>query len=599
MEFFCAKCQRKHSARHIGFNIWSICSEEAATRVGTLVPNEDSAEALSRFCRSELEARKAFVLVGDQIPGLLKDRKVNNDVISGTVSLTLEWLLDAYDKYSEAAKEAKIPRYDIPEELLGREVYSQYMQFTYEKIEEEYVLSNVKDEHSDPFTSPEGIMRGFRRCCPEGHEISEAVGKAKEFIIALAGSPRAGKTTCITAITQALRDGRYAQSFGMSMEAFNGDPQWRKLEEEIEKYKRGHAVEKTPLDNDNLTYSILIKMGGARRVLTFVDMPGEFWQNNGMGLDSKWYTQYAGIYENLDCIWFFISKWTAYNAVVLTDERREELQKQTAERVELIQHGSASNLGQNLRSLQAQLKAKGKRMPPIAVILTKGDVEMPLEDISVVGKYNIFPVADGRLAPPAAVVSASEADLKKVLTYSREKRRFHLNEHAYWLQARAIRSFLQSVNNGTFCTAIEESCPDRTYISLAAYGHPAINPEGDASGTPIAPTPFHEVYPLIWTFAILGALPVEHHCEWFTKDALNRVSSDAREIMPVVFSYHALGKAGALLADPPKGGLFGAKKVEAQLDNAQILVDIGANLLMEANGKDPAYRSTKLQHKRR
>ena len=110
MEFFCAKCQRKHSARHIGFNIWSICSEEAATRVGTLVPNEDSAEALSRFCRSELEARKAFVLVGDQIPGLLKDRKVNNDVISGTVSLTLEWLLDAYDKYSEAAKEAKIPR---------------------------------------------------------------------------------------------------------------------------------------------------------------------------------------------------------------------------------------------------------------------------------------------------------------------------------------------------------------------------------------------------------------------------------------------------------------------------------------------------------
>lgn len=595
MEFFCAKCKKKHDASLIGFNFWEVCAEEAAKNVAIILADEDVewAESLEKFCRDAEASKKAFIFSGVDIPPMLYDRTVSETVVSGIFTLNLRWLCEKYEERFGKTIE-------LDNTLLDEPVFSRYIKVSYEMVEGQHVLSCIMDERDDPFTNQAGTMLGFVRCCPEGHTLSQSVGKAKEFVIGLAGSPRAGKTTCITAISRALRDGIYQQSFGLSMDVFMGDAQWKKLEEEIAKYRKGHAVEKTPLDNDNLAYSILVRIGNARRVLTFVDMPGEFFaREDGSGFDKRWFTDYEGIYRNLDCIWLFVSKWTAYNITSLSEEKERELHKQTAEKTEQIIYGDAAHLNTKLRRISEAMRESGKKMPPIAVMLTKGDVDFGQADVSRVEKYNLFPVVDGCLASPDSVSGANEEELEKVLGFSREHKRFILDEYEFWERASRVRKFFCDVNAGAFCAAIEDNCPRRTYISMAAYGHPAVNPEGNADGEAIPPTPYHEMYPLLWTFAILGALPVEHPCEWYKENWLKKMVVDSKETVCFAFSEAKLDHMNyELKAARADGGRKG-KQILKNFNNDlyQAICDVASNLFLDEKGKE-RFVVTRFNHKK-
>ena len=592
MEYFCTKCQRKHSADRIGFDLWEICKERAAARAEELLGDQrqDLAEGVARWCRDP--NNKSFVFVGGDLLNRIaaEPGRANQTIVSGRFSLPLSWLLDEYARANRLDVNS-IRAYLDPEEYY-QEVYSGYMKVTYVVVDEQRVLTRLQDENNDPFTI-DGVKLGFRRCCPKGHLLSPAVGKAKEYVVALAGSPRAGKTSCLIAITRALRDKLYP---GMSLDSFYDDPQWEKIVKEIGKYKEGLPPDKTGLTDRDLNYSILVKVGNAKRVLTFVDMPGELWQADGTGFSTQFYTDYAGIYENLDCIWFFISKWTAYGSAAtnLMEDNLKKVEDLTAETKKQVEEGDAANLNANLSNLREQLNASGMPIPPIAVILTKGDVPITPEDWQHAKKFGLFPTADGALATPADVKGVNSQELQKLFLCAGSGKAALLDEHEYWLRSKWVREFFRTVNGSSLSEAIEENCEKRTYISMAAYGHYA--PKEDSDLKPIPPTPYHEMLPLLWTFAILGALPVKHRCEWYRHPLLGKPELVRKEDLTVTFSnarydYLRSGQAAA--------GGKGSQNPERDDRNCCVL-DIGKNLLtIMDNRGNHNFSTTVIPHEKR
>lgn len=606
MDFFCTKCKRKHKADKIGFNLWDICAEQVASNLESISDelfgdeDRDLAEIIAKWCRDP-NTKRAFVFVGDDlINQICMDNEPNSQcVVRGHFRLTLQWLLDEYWK---ATYDPSV--YEFSVELPKLPIYNCYMKVTYEMAGGERVLSSIQDENDDPFTGDDGVKHGFQRCCPEGHPLSQAVGKAKEYVIALSGSPRAGKTSCITAIMRALRDGLYQRDFELSMDPFNDDPQWKKLSGEIDLFRDGWSINKTGIDETELTYSILVRVGNNKRVLTFVDMPGEFWQMDGTGFSPEWYTQYAGIYENLDCIWFFISKWTAYGTAATNLEAHllSELENVTAETVAQVKNGDAANLKANLGQLSAQLAAEGKQMPPIAVVLTKGDVPITQEDWKDAKKYGLFPISDDALAMPSVVSTENNQELKSLLVRSDRGDCLLLNEYEYWRRAHKAREFFRNVNSGALSEAIEQNFARKTYISMAAYGHPSTKKceNVDVSNeTPLPPTPYHEMLPLLWTFAVLGALQVKHPCEWYRETIVRTSKFVRKRELEVGFSYRKLDR---LLLKRTKAEADKkyrkTLKDEGFFDELQNMEDIGKNLLQATNelGQD-SYTVTKLKSK--
>ena len=620
MEFFCTKCKRKHSADKIGFNLWEICREKTADNVVNLLGEQyrDLGEGIAKWCR-EPESKDSFVFVGEELLSRVasdRSQPEGQTIVRGNFRLTLNWLLDAYQK---AKKLKEMPSFDRA--LLETPVYSGFMKASYDLVGDQKVLTSIQDKNDDPFTTlvtteetderglittrTELVKLGFQRCCPQGHPLSQAVGKAREYVIALAGSPRAGKTSCITAIMRGLRDGLYQKDYELSMLPFNDDPQWNKLKKEIDLFRDGWAITKTETKDRELTYSILVKVGGAKRVLTFVDMPGEFWQQDGSGFTKEWYTEYAGIYENLDCIWFFISKWTAYGdtATKLGQQELKQLEEISAETAATVRDGDAGNLNANFESLRTLLSNAKRRMPPIAVVLTKGDVPITSEDWKDAKEYDLFPVRGGTLAMPDDVSSANNRELKRVLTHSDRNNQLILNEHEYWRSSNRTRQFFRQVSSGALSVAIEQNFPRRTYISMAAYGHAAPRVPNTSSleddsietvkrtETNIQPTPFREMFPLIWTFAVMGALPVRHHCEYYKENLLRSIKLIRSEEREETFSYRQMDRLHRDQELAKRENRLKQFNKDTPSEKLMIMEDIGNNLLTDTD-VDGANRYT-------
>lgn len=614
MNYFCAQCQKRHPVRDIAADLREISRDEITEQLGMLFDVDVDQESyyerlalsnnLKRFVNNESLSGKHFLFKSYEIGNYLQNMQRNGMVLSGRLCLTLGWLVEKYKESGAYQADQESSTMLNPDELSAREkttsIFDKEIKFYFEQVENEEIFNYMTDELDDPFTNDFQEMRGFQRTCPHcGYHVSRAVGRAEEVVIALAGSPRSGKSSCLVSIASALAAGRYA-SLGLSLESLNHDTTWEELKAEIELYNKGYAVTKTPLGIKAVpSYSLLVKCFKRKRVLTFVDMPGEFWETGG-GLSPEFFKRYAGIYCNLDCIWFFISKMTAY-AIDLGDgseEWQRDLILKSSEDGSTIKNSNASNLNANLRSLKEHLSAYNQQIPPVAVILSKAEMELSGDDVQNCETYGLFPVKDNALITDDIVAhNMQEMGMLIKPKAGRPQDRI-FNELDYFYRANQIREFFRAVNPA-FSNAIEDNCPYRTYISIAAYGHPAsmrtdsnelytkAYEQEDHTENNLPPTPYHEMLPLLWTLAIMGAMEIELRCVWRWKTFLGKYDTREGVVNLDAFRYNQLlGKEPAVKPGSPEEDKWIAKK------------SVGENLLMsQAKDNTLQFSKTTFLHK--
>lgn len=612
MTFFCAKCQKRHDVRDISADMWSICRENLRDAVkkrvkelidGVKSRGEDTDDLTDlyndllgflyqpepRLVTAGGDSQNTWITAvslegGDtrrrDKAGEQKESRINayfalnlnnlrrltnarmeNDkaeggIVTGTFSISLGSLLLLYARWEDAQYSTGC----VPGDWYSVIVYEQEIKAYFT---ENGVLDKVTDPENVPFAQ-DGRMLGFTHICPHcGLVLSRASGAAEEIVVALAGSPRAGKTACMVAMLSSLLNGVCP---GIRIIPMAHDEKWNDLSVEIDYFNRNMKVEKTP---DKITdvpsHSILIQMNDkekTRRVLTIVDMPGEFWQGTS-GLTGEFFRQYSGIYNNIDCIWFVITKATIClsQASMIPQGVQEDLLDKTSEDAGIIKDSSPQNLSINLSTLRGQLQ---RPLPPVMVIVSKPDYSVSELDLEKTREYKLFPMDS------MDVASSNAEDLMATLKTD-SHRLYGISQYPMYEHAANVRAFIEDTCP-SFLSAIEDNCSDRFYTTLSPYGHPALDRDSYASE---APTPYHELYPFVWTLAIQGGLKVYQDCVWLKKNFLGMQVSEEHTKEQVTFSYTK--------RNLPVPAQAGKKEKQRIQDINQVYAAISNNLLM--NGR--------------
>ena len=514
MQYFCSQCQKKHDVGDISADMFSIGANEILDGIESTISvlmakNPDSVDALAalqvelkRFLGFFIHAKpeESLVKVTDRRTNLTKELRFNaffalpgntiqkeagaQDTEEGvtnvnyTYRVTLEQLYRYYmlfDQHKDRAALELFTKHNIQQYLSGVVVWTKYLRCEFDEHVKRTLYRVFPDNKFDE--------RGNVRICPHcGRELSYASGMGEEIVVALAGAPRAGKTSCMVALLNTL----YSNSLdNFTIQVDGSDKKWRSLLKEISLYRQGLRVEKTPDKATEVpSFSFKLKVGGgAIKVLTIVDMPGEFWvREQGKGIDKEFFDDYAGLYENIDCVWFAISKATIklYRMESIEMEKyRDKLANGFNENLEQIEIADPHILQQNLHSLATYLRGRGKEMPPFLVMVSKPDFFISSADVTeTCSKHRLYPLVgqdpDAYDYPQVknSVAQANATEREAILS----KRPIYLKELDLWNHARNVRRYIQQVNEA-FLKAIEENCPKRFYISLSAYGWAAVDPE--------------------------------------------------------------------------------------------------------------------------
>lgn len=549
MTYFCAKCQKRHNVTEISADMWSICRPKLRNRVTQRLkelidaPGSHSEHETELFdlyndllgflaspnpvlepageMHQEAQVNAYFPLNGANCEKRLSGHTTNGRVISGLYRVNLGELLallPRWDQQSTSQNIAYVPKAWYHETLLSLPLQAYFR--------ENGVLDKVTDMQNVPFT--DGTDLGYTHICPHcGCVISRAAGRAEEIVVALAGAPRAGKTACMIATLNSLLQGKCP---GVRIVPMDNDSKWSNLENEIQNYyRKGKKVEKTP---DKITevpaHSILLEVAGNPRihkVLTIVDMPGEFWQG-ASGLTADFFKQYSGIYENIDCIWFVISKATISlsQAESIPEHVQEMLRNEVSEDAQIIQNSAPQNLSRNLDMLKEHLNANKKPMPPMIVIVSKPDYCTTPLDKNKTREFHLFPGED-----------VATANVKELGTIMKANNRggFGVVQYPVYAHAMDVRAFIEDTSH-EFLSAVEDNCDDRCYVAVSPYGHAA----GDRDDPELnAPVPYHELIPLIWTLAIQGGLTIYQNCKWLKKGFLGGTTQEEHTREAVFFRY--------------------------------------------------------------
>lgn len=548
MNFFCAKCQRRHDATSIAADMFTLCKEDMRTGIGNALDKyrgevsnsilDEMTDELTRFINTGSLTpisnenfvgkarfnvffalnRKEMKRIGAQMQG---------QTMCVDYSVTLDHLYDLYKKHAPNKAESLIEdmkKYEGQDWLQEQVCTKRIKAFFYENG----VLEKVTDEYNSPAFGGNDMI-GFTRICPHcGYELSRASGCGEEIVVALAGSPRAGKTSCMVAMASALTAGATPC---LSMLPAQHDKKWEALQHEIRRYNKCLKITKTPSDQKEVpSLSLLLQLNDLRqtkRVLTIVDMPGEFWQS-GNGLTADFFTQYSGLYENIDCIWFVISKISVLlSQAEVPPEILADIRQNASEDLVHIQGSNAANLHMNLSGLKSHLESQGKKMPAALVIVSKPDYFISELDRKNTYEYELIPDQD--------VANANANELVHLLPQGRT---IGLREQELWNHSEHVRKYIDKCNN-SLLQAIESNCADRFYVSLSPYGRPA---EEERPGWEVdpgypKPIPYHELYPLLWTLSVNNGIGVSHRVTYVKRNFLKRVVSSHHEIETFPFNY--------------------------------------------------------------
>jgi len=398
------------------------------------------------------------------------------------------------------------------------------LQFHYVRSGDGVVLDKVTDDSNGSFD-----RIGYERVCPHcGQRLSRAAGFAEELVIGLLGSPRAGKTSCLVALFSALHSGKYSK-FTFGTDKLENDEKYNALVEETAWYDKGYKVKKTDTDASNIfNYSLVVNAGNAKRILTFIDIPGEFWQSGDTGINDSFYRLYAGIYENIDCIWFMISK-AGLTYTALAQDSQQPLLDETAEERDIIEGARPENFAFNLQQLGHHLAAHKKSFPPIAVIITKPEAALHVAaEKNEVIRFSLVKFAEA--GENRMRLESSQAELSRML--SRERNTLVVDDKELFSISHDVRAYL-NFKSEQMLQALERNCGGMFFLSLSPYGAPAKDRPLDhkmiaknAEST-AAPTPYRELLPLVWSLAVTGAIKVRHTIKRVPRDIFGNVKRNA------------------------------------------------------------------------
>ena len=642
MEYFCAECQCKHNSEEISLDIWNIMRSKISDNIRSLMMPDNSdnelpvynsfsklrnAEqkdkdvvskvhmALSQYIRYngdyDSSMRKKFMTGAASYKNKIaktinvNDKNVRICTIKGIKKMSLGELLNYYKHMSNPSEEELklVEQYEkiVGEDILKMDIYSQIMTFYFSRCDREsFTIDKVTDENNVPLrehnqNGDEDILRnegmastplGAQRFCPHcGKRLPAAAGRAKEIVISLFGAPRAGKSSIITSIASALRSGRYAERYSLSMKKQPYDDNWTRLEEEIEKFDKCMKVTKTPIGiSDVPAYSIALEVNNCARVLTFVDMPGEFFTDSN-ALHPQFLRNYAGIFEHTDCIWFVISKLSLegydFGEDIVNIQEKIDLVKNPALRAKLTEFNHSSlefeamelldevldNMGQTsdieeklnleamsrwvlrrasseadqnnkhinaqdvdmvFREIKRQIQASGSSVPPMAVIVSKPELYTNYTDKKITHDLRIYPTMEA----DSSQKNITDLNNLTKITGGRD-RTVSFNEKEYCRMVKDIRDYIKEKNPGML-SALESNCSRICYIAAAAYGKTALDP-GIISTK--KPAPYHEIVPLFWTLAICGGFPVYHEIMKVKRSFLGGMRNSEPCSEPVRFDY--------------------------------------------------------------
>jgi hypothetical protein len=104
------------------------------------------------------------------------------------------------------------------------------------------------------------------------------------------------------------------------------------------------------------------------------------------------------------------------------------------------------------------------------------------------------------------------------------------------------------------------------------------------------PTPYHEMYPLLWALSITSNYTIQHNCKWYSRGLVSRLlnlgSSNPPTVSPVYTNFHYNE------APSTKKHLS-----EDMMDRNAMLSSLRSNLLR--NPDKQIYTSTELDHPKR
>ncbi len=155
--------------------------------------------------------------------------------------------------------------------------------------------------------------RLISRYCPYCNERVAGFACAyEEKVLTLIGNARVSKSTTIAAGLHYLRNQKFCDIRGDQGTQLDngfgdsGNASWKEFEEYyLNCYARGRAVKATPTQSvsDIPRFSVIIKVGERNLILTVIDIPGEYFNNNNIENNRMIQSEYDRIYKNIDFLW--------------------------------------------------------------------------------------------------------------------------------------------------------------------------------------------------------------------------------------------------------------------------------------------------------
>ena len=353
----------------------------------------------------------------------------------------------------------------------------------------------VNDDRGNPFAKKMEIefedkkrQVVTRNVCPNcGKKFYPEVGRYEEIIVGMAGSARVGKTAYLASLV----NGFIEKKNGIASVVEAKNKEWEFFKSTIlEEYRRGKKIDKTAFEGGGETiplFSIEITVLGRSYIFTFIDMPGEVFDNPGETDEEagvEFINNERRIINHAQMIWFCVAPEQIDADIAqmrrFTNAKQDEVNTKTAE------------VMANIRSTMEAVRIDEKMSA--AVLVTMSD--------QIIGE-NAF----RGLFTPDVDVCAEFFD-NGYLDYQKTNE-FCNRSKQYLDQAGEIVTALNHIfrRYSVFAVAAYgKNLPQGTQAEMELVG--MLNQDGVSrtADMDFTPTPSMVELPFFWTLAALGKL---------------------------------------------------------------------------------------------
>lgn len=328
---------------------------------------------------------------------------------------------------------------------------------------------------------------------PCGKVLYGHAGQYKEIIIGLAGTARVGKTAYLASLLASiLRKGNGIERLGHDQNVITNiayaDESFEKFKQDLldpyancEKIKKTETIFDKVGDSEaislfSLTFSVKNCQGGNKYIFTFIDMPGEVYDDHSGGND---------VMNKRRIITYASMIWLCIAPAQIAGEA-------------LVAGGDMvnTNLGKAFANLSRTMESINcLQQIPTAVLITCSDL--------IKEEYGLFNCSFNPFEGVQNPMRYLEEKTKASPWISRDGRLYYSNMH--WFVENAY-AYLDSEHNG-LPESVKNIFGEFTPFAIASYGKAIDNPY-EVVGENNIPTPSMIEAPFLWTLGVLGMLPV-------------------------------------------------------------------------------------------